>query len=41
MQDQIALKIIEVEQLGDDCRLIAVPTRVSGADPSSARSDDR
>jgi diaminohydroxyphosphoribosylaminopyrimidine deaminase/5-amino-6-(5-phosphoribosylamino)uracil reductase len=39
MQDQIALKIIEVEQMGDDYRLIAVPTRVSGADLSSVRSD--
>lgn len=39
MQDQIGLKIVEVQQLGDDCRLIAVPTPVSGADLSSARPD--
>lgn len=39
MQDQIGLKIVEVQQLGNDCRLIAVPTPVSGADLSSARSD--
>ena len=41
MQDQIGLKIIEVEQLGEDCRLIAVPTPAPGADLSSARADVR
>ncbi|MDP2381102.1 MAG: RibD family protein, partial [Pseudohongiella sp.] len=38
MADQIALKIVDIEQLGDDCRLIAVPSLASNNMTSTQRS---
>jgi diaminohydroxyphosphoribosylaminopyrimidine deaminase/5-amino-6-(5-phosphoribosylamino)uracil reductase len=38
MADQIALKIVNIEQLGDDCRLIAVPSLASNNMTSTQRS---